>query len=386
MKKIIVGVLACTVAGAVAFLYLQQTDTSKTNTAEVETVTTTVSGTTALPSTNQPVAPIDDETNVSETDELDIEEFDIPEPVDLSMKERNDGPWNNDLEISYSTDGVNFNSTKVLVEGGGVPTMTRLNNGTLVLIFQWFPDTEWFDYPAAMTSTDNGQTWTDPTPIVLKNYPAAYSNPFDPTLVVTEEGTVRMYFTINPVVKVGSFDTQIRSAISEDGLTYEFEEGIRFTDSDHELTRDAVAVLIEDTWHLYSPDHEEMGRSNHGTSTDGLDFTEESDIYDSQQFNWLGNVINTTEGIRFYGTWNGEVAYKTTTDGFNWADPVQTNVLGADPGIIQAEDGTYIIVSTTVKQAGGGQQMDPLRDQPSKPSSGQPIEPTTPGRQVLPPL
>lgn len=382
MKYIVIGLLACTVAGAVVFLYLQQTDISKTNIVEQDNVATTVSATTPSPTT-QPLAPVDDEKSVTEIDESVIEEFDIPEPADLSVKQRNDGPWNNDLEISYSSDGSTFNSTAVLVEGGGVPTMTQLPDGNLILMFQWFPDTEWFDYPAVMTSSDNGQTWTDPTPMVLQNYPAAYSNPFDPTLVLTEEGKVRMYFTMNPVVKKGSFDTQIRSAISEDGLTYEFEEGIRFTDSDHDLTRDAVAIQIEDTWHLYSPDHEEIGRSNHGISTDGLNFTEEADIYDSQQFNWLGNVIHTTDGIRFYGTWSGEVAYITTTDGFNWSGPIQTNVLGADPAIVQVQDGSYVIVSTTVNQAGGGQPMNP--------PTGQPTQPTAPAvqgnsAQPLPPL
>src|SRR5689334_2237097 len=54
-------------------------------------------------------------------------------------KNPNRGPWDNDLLISESIDGITFAKPTVFVERGGVPSIVRDSGGKLIAAFQWFP-------------------------------------------------------------------------------------------------------------------------------------------------------------------------------------------------------------------------------------------------------
>src|SRR4051794_1881032 len=81
------------------------------------------------------------------------------------------GPWDNDLVISWSSDGVTFDRPTTFVERGGVPHVVRDSKDRRIAVFQWFPfdNPDAFDRVAACVSQDNGKTWSKPTPIVVKN-------------------------------------------------------------------------------------------------------------------------------------------------------------------------------------------------------------------------
>src|SRR3954464_11810148 len=71
------------------------------------------------------------------------------------------GPWDRDLVIATSADGLAFADAKPFVERGGVPHVARDAKGRLIAAFQWFPidRPEAFDRVALRISEDDGKTW-----------------------------------------------------------------------------------------------------------------------------------------------------------------------------------------------------------------------------------
>lgn len=255
-----------------------------------------------------------------------------------------DGPWKRDLHIVISNEGKNFRDDKIFEEKSGVPSVIHDKKGKLYAAFQWFPDDnpQAFDKVAIKTSVDGGITWTEPTPAVFNNYPGNFSRPFDPTLVLNPEGTIRMYFTVNKELK--SQLTSFYSAISDDGINYTFEEGERFGIKDTQLV-DSAGTVFNNTYFLMAPD--KNGGAYFATSKDGLTFERGNNVEYSKDYNWTGNVLNYENVIRFYGnskTPGGKIFYAWTTDGETWSTPTQTNIQGGDPSVVQALESIYLMI------------------------------------------
>ncbi len=272
-----------------------------------------------------------------------------PMGQDVSIKAdtTQEGPWNHDLQVAVSNDGKAFRDSKLFQSKAGVPSVIHDKKGKLYAAFQWFPEDnpQGFDKVAIKTSVDGGNTWTEPVQAVFNNYPANLSRPFDPTLVLNPEGTIRMYYTVNPASGPNAV-TSYYSAISDDGINYTFEEKPRF-EIDKTMLIDSAGAVYNDTYFLLAP-HPQNG-AYFATSPDGLNFTRGKDINSASKYNWTGNVLNFNGKIRFYGnsTPGGKVFYSETTDGVTWTEPVLTNVEGAgDPAVVQALESIYLMIYT----------------------------------------
>lgn len=253
------------------------------------------------------------------------------------------GPWSRNLSIATSTNGTTFATATTFVERAGVPSVIRDANGRLIAAFQWFPenDTAW-DKVAVAYSDDDGATWSEPQSITVNGMPEGYQRPFDPTVTFAEDGRIRMFFTssIRPPGIDGT--TEIYSAISDDGVTYTFEDGVRLGVAGERVI-DSAAMRFNGTWHLTSP-RDGIG-AYHATSPDGITFTQQHDIA-SPAWNWLGNLVDGSNGtMRFYGSGPGGIWWSETADGDTWSVPTRTNVNGADPAVVRLEHGTFIIIS-----------------------------------------
>jgi hypothetical protein len=277
---------------------------------------------------------------------------------------RGRGPWDGDIVLFESRDGLRFQEKTTLVERAGVATLLadRKHEGRLLALFQWFPEgrPEAFDRIAAKVSKDGGATWTDPEPITVAGLPDDHVRPFDPTLVELEDGRYRLYFTSRvggakdrpPFARGG--EPRIHSAVSlapGDAARYRFEPGVRFGVDGQEVIDCAVAQL-KGEWHLFSPVQRSRGRAYHAVSRDGLKFERLANLEVESDGNWLGCAIplgdgkTEGDGLRFYGS--GLVA--SSKDGRSWRLEHEVRWQNAaDPGVARLADGRYLLVGTSMR-------------------------------------
>lgn len=256
------------------------------------------------------------------------------------------GPWQNALIMVRSNDGVNFNSPSVFQDSSGVPCVIRWKNDTLVCVFQWFRQpmgSATWDRVAVKFSYNNGNSWTDPVPIVVNNMPVNYQRPFDPTIVATSDQRLRIYFSSSDGIPTG-LDASVNtySAIGDDGINFNFEPGARF---DHPTTRviDPAVTFFNSSWQYTCPIGAPQDGAYHCTSPDGLTFTQLGNISSDNTHNWTGNLLADGSLLKFYGS-GPLIWYNSSSDGINWNGFVSTNTGGGDPGIVKLSNGSYIMI------------------------------------------
>jgi len=258
------------------------------------------------------------------------------------------GPWNRDLEWYESSDGLIFSKKGTFVERGGVPSLAKTTDGRLFAVFQWFPLSrkEAFDQVGFKISSNQGLSWTPPELIRLPDLPPQFFRVFDPTLVVLAGGGFRLYFSSERISAQNSRGNRaIFSAISSDGINYQFEPGQRFGFDDSE-TYDCAVGYLGGIWHLYCPVSNSEGWGYHATSADGLNFDRQPDVFIAGQLDWLGNVLSTAKGLYFYGTGRPGSWAGFSTDGFNWTQLSDRTGLSGDPAVAIAGEYRYLAVGT----------------------------------------
>lgn len=284
------------------------------------------------------------------------------------------GPWDHDVLVHRLTAAGEVTRIATF-DRAGVPTLARLKDGRLIAAHQHFPanDPPNFDKVAVRFSSDEGRTWTAAEVIWLKGLPEGLRFPFDPTLVPLPDGRVRLYFTSNRLRERGV--PAIHSAVSDDGIAFAVEPGVRFGIEGRPVI-DCAVVLHGDLFHLYAPDngpqrHDgnpgEMrpapGVGYHATSKDGLAFVRAADVKIEGRRRWLGNASSDGRAITFVGTgdpgpspgrggprepgrFGGGIWMATSADGDAFT-PIRTPAIpGADPGAVRSRDGGWIVVST----------------------------------------
>jgi hypothetical protein len=216
-----------------------------------------------------------------------------------------------------------------------------------------------------MYSTDEGSTWTKPLPVEFSGLPAGARRPFDPTLVLLEDGRLRLYFTCTTPDRPMP---GIYSAVSSDGKTFEFEPGLRFG-VDGEMTIDCAVARLGRTWHLYSPvqDHDSLGY--HATSADGLTFERVADIHLPIRGHWLGSAVARGEELYFFGSGGAGGFVAQSRDGAEWRVYSSRLQVGADPGAVQLKGGTWLVIATGGLRADAPAEL-PWRTGNSTPAAG----------------
>lgn len=260
------------------------------------------------------------------------------------------GPWDGSISAVTSTDGLNFSATATTISTeAGVPNLVKLSDGTIVLTYQFFSLTneDEFDVIAYQTSDDDGNTWSDRGLIAFDDLPGAIDankQPMDPTLVQLEDGRLRLYFTYH---EQGKAHPALYSATTEDDqITSTFiVEPTPALESTEANLLDPAVVYFDGQWHHYTW-NDASDDNYHSVSDDGLHFTLEDDIPLPMDF--LGQVVTTDEGLRFYGTGKGHVVSASSTDGYTWTMDTGDRVQGADPGVVQLDNGNYLMIYTSL--------------------------------------
>ncbi len=264
-----------------------------------------------------------------------------------------DGPWNHRVESASSQDGITFTKDSfVLSDQASVPDAILDKNGRIRVYY-----VDWKNGGISVAIQQDGSSYKY-YKVKISNLKTGKddSNWVDPDVVVLSNGKYRLYGVTfdqkggpgdpgqpgppgDPGGDPGKMesDNQILSAISEDGVNFEVEEGVRFKAA--QLT-DSDIVKTSDGWHMFfsvGPDLVSL------TSKDGLKFTDQSDVL-------LGGSVGSTlafdDFYRLYyhmGTQDGlKIFSAVSTDLINWEqeDGVRLED-GGDPSPVRLSDGTY---------------------------------------------
>lgn len=261
--------------------------------------------------------------------------------------------WNNDLVISTSADGKVFTPPHLFMPGGGVASLARNADGRLVAAFQWFPrdNSAAYDKVAVVFSEDDGTSWSAPVTVSIQDFPKTMVRPCDPVLVAMSGGKIRLYFTSGPKgptlkgkerVLQGTY-----SAISDDGINYKLEPGVRFSLPGGQSVLNCTVAFLSGQWHYFAPRQGGDG-AYHAISDDGLEFRREKDIPSRDHEKWLGCALPVKDGgLAFYGSSKQGIWRATSVDGIKWSPPeLLPNLKGADPAVVATRNGGLMVVAT----------------------------------------
>ncbi len=265
-------------------------------------------------------------------------------------------PWDGNLYFASSEDGLTFSDEKELfLEHAGVPNLLLTSDGLLIATFQYFS----FEYEnlfgimAYMVSEDNGETWGDIEVFDIQNSPETHgsSELVDPTIVETEDGSLRLYYTLHKENNEHAGFASATANSIDSNFVYDEDSGLI---SEEYRLMDPAIVHFDGLWHHLTPLPGAGGKENfHSISEDGINFERVDDI--EIDLNFWGNVIKTNDGsLRFYGTridndpgvTDNEVGIAFSEDGYEWVFYEDYRYDGFDPGIIQLEDDSYLLLTT----------------------------------------
>lgn len=272
-----------------------------------------------------------------------------------------------DLIICKSTDGINWTNNALLQDSSGVPSIAQSTTGVIYCAFQWFPPPNTptntaFDKIAIKQSSDGGLTWSAPQLANFIGFPTTYKRPFDPTLVLADNGNIRMYFSSSKTGTLMALDSTVHcySAISPDGINYTYE-GVRVLVKDS-ITIDPAVAKFGSVWHYTAPRAAPQDGAHHFISADGMAWTRTTTIASNFNRNWTGNLFTEGSALNFYGTPNpytNSIWRNQTLDGFTWngyvncVGPITVSTIQADPAVFKVGPANYIMVYVSKQSAVG---------------------------------
>jgi len=269
------------------------------------------------------------------------------EQIDLSgqfnWSTMNEGPYRDKVTYATSTDLVNWQpSGAILAEHASVPGAV-IKDGIIYVYFVDVSQNGIKEQLGMVKSADQGQSWSEPTTLSISGL--GNKATADPAPLLLEDGSIRLfYFDINESrINKLPIDqeplNQIYSAISEDGINFSQEEGVRFTkigafDPDVEKMGEIYRMYVGDL---------KGNRVLSATSEDGLTFTEEGTAYSG------GAVPDVFYDDGTYYLFTAGIDTATSTDGItfsatgrHFSDP--NYMVTADPSVVKIADGSYLMI------------------------------------------
>lgn len=181
---------------------------------------------------------------------------------------------------------------------------------------------------------------------------AALDLPFDglpaaPSAVLLDDGQVRLYFTdVNDQLDADAATAgRVYSAVSEDGVTFTVEDGVRFESA---TLTDADVVRTADGWLLFATLAD--GTLVSAQSSDGLTFTQSGEGIEGANADTVALADGSFQ--QFGCAADGTIAIKASPDGAQWIDFGTTGIAGCDPSIARLADGVWLMVYRDIAPQG----------------------------------
>lgn len=250
------------------------------------------------------------------------------------------GPYQDKVSFAKSNDLLTWTDVGVMLADHASVPGAVVKDGT---IFVYFVDVNKTGIPeqlGMMSSPNNGSSWEPKKIITIEGI--GDKVPVDPAPILLPDGRIRLYyFDINEGRKSTekSQQNKIYSAISNDGIAFVQEDGVRFAregifDPDVEKQGDLFRMYVGDL---------SGNKVISATSSDGLSFTEEGVVFDG------GAVPDVIRKGETYYLFTAGIDISTSSDGKSFVRSgkffrSKEGSITADPSVVQLSDDTYLMM------------------------------------------
>lgn len=189
---------------------------------------------------------------------------------------QNGGPWDHKVFRALSYDGTNFiRDADFLFSPGSVPAAIIDTNQNVFLYYVKMDSAG--DAEKLMVSmSDDGEYFFNTQQANISG--SSVIRKVDPCAVLLDDGRIRLYYIDFDVVP----PQDVHSAISDDGINFIEEAGIRYSDPSGITDPD---VFYAGSWNMYVSKGTQLQRT---TSYDGLTFDPDTN------FIWNGGAVSST--------------------------------------------------------------------------------------------
>ncbi|MEW6717669.1 MAG: hypothetical protein AB1345_09220 [Chloroflexota bacterium] len=229
-------------------------------------------------------------------------------------------PTGDQVYFATSTDGLNWTEGTLLAEAASVPDVIRTSKGEI-----WAYWVDFSSFTGANTEkisvarSRDGLTWEMLGNVQFTGLGSIV--PVDPDVIELPDGRLRMYFYD---IAVAQGEHPIYSALSNDGINFTLEAGVRFTLSD--IYDPDVLRLPDGKYRMYL---NRGGAIASASSQDGLTFTEDAGNR-LEEGSVPGSIILPDGKVRMYVCKEGISLYESQ-DGLNF-DLLKAGVIHLLPG------------------------------------------------------
>ena len=234
------------------------------------------------------------------------------------------GPFYHQVYKDVSSDGLNFTGKgTMIIDKASVPDVVKGSDGKLYI---YAVDGAGRSNSGVMVaiSSDDGATWKQGSVQIKSEYKEMSAA--DPQAILQDDGSIRLFYLTatglpdkkNGVpVNISQGTFMIKSALSEDGINFIEEKGIRYQSVGEQIT-DPDVIKINGKWYMYLAKGSELIAT---VSTDGITFEFLQSVRKDGSVSKTVPIDNNQ--FRQYFCRNG-ISSATSNNGLNWTD---------DPGI-----------------------------------------------------
>jgi len=268
-----------------------------------------------------------------------------------------DGPFNDQVFGAVSKNGFDFEVLPgPFFKHASVPDVLELtsdckagNKGELLLYFVDFSDVMGpGSEGVSVAFSSSGLDWSDKEAVTIEgkvNRGAAV----DPSVVQLEDGKIRMFFFGSEITKEdpakSEGDHKIYSAVSEDGIHFQAEPGVRFQMAS---ITDPEVLRVGKEWLMFLSGGQETLLAR---SSDGLNFTIDSGFH--LEIGGVPGAVMLSDGsVRIFATGRGGIvsahfnpnssSVPITEKGARVS--AEGAAIVADPACVKRLDGSYYLI------------------------------------------